>query len=75
MKKIIIIDDSKMMRMRLKENIESLGYEIAGEASNGKEGVALYDQVKPDAVSLDISMPEQGGIETLKQILEIDKGS
>ena len=73
MGKVIVIDDSKMMRMRLRETIENLGHEVVGEAGNGKEGVSVYDATKPDAVSLDISMPGQNGIQALEQILDIDK--
>ena len=73
MGEVIIVDDSKMMRTRLRETIESFGHKVLAEARNGKEGVAIYDAMRPDIVSLDISMPEQNGIQALEQILHIDK--
>ena len=72
MSRFITIDDSAMIRMRLKTAIESCGHEVVGEAGDGKEGVSLYKELKPDVVTLDISMPQQDGIETLKQILELN---
>ncbi len=72
MAKILIVDDSKMSRRMLKTIIEGLGHEVAGEASNGGEGVELYKQLKPDAVTMDITMPEMDGISCLKEIKEFD---
>ena len=72
MSRFITVDDSAMVRMRLKSAIESCGHEVVGEASDGKAGVALYKELKPDIVTLDISMPQQNGIETLRQILEVN---
>jgi len=46
--------------------------DIAGEASDGQEGVELYQQLKPDLVFLDVVMPRMSGIEALKQIRAID---
>ena len=71
MSTFIVIDDSLVIRMHLKNIIESLDHQVVGEAANGKSGIALYEQKKPDAVTLDISMPELNGIEALKQILDI----
>ncbi len=73
MKKILIIDDMAIMRSRLGQLLRKAGYSIGGEAEDGKEGVSMYKEISPDLVTLDISMPEQNGIETLKQILEYDE--
>ncbi len=72
MKSILIVDDSRVSRKILKNMLEQNGYTIAGEAANGKEGVELYKQLKPDIVTMDITMPEMNGLESLKLIKEFD---
>ena len=64
----IIVDDAAIMRFRLRE-ILSTKFEIAGEASNGIEAMNLYKTVKPDFLTLDITMPEMNGLDALKSIL------
>jgi two-component system chemotaxis response regulator CheY len=71
-KKILIVDDAAFMRMMLKNILSQNGYEIAGEASNGLEAVALYKELKPDLVTMDITMPEMDGITAVKEIKKID---
>ena len=72
MAKILIVDDSKMSRKMLRSIAEGMGHEIAGEAVNGEEGVKLFGELKPDAVTLDITMPEMDGIASLKGIKQAD---
>lgn len=72
MAKILIVDDSRMSRKMLRTILEGSGHEIAGEAVNGQEGVKLYQELKPDVVTLDITMPEMDGISCLKAIKEQD---
>ncbi len=69
---ILLIDDAKISRDLLRYILQESGYTICGEASNGKDGVAKYKQLKPDLVFCDLMMDEMGGEECLKQILEID---
>ncbi|NPV88261.1 response regulator [Coprothermobacteraceae bacterium] len=71
-KKILVVDDAAFMRMMIKNVLGQNGYEIVGEASNGQEAVALYQKLKPDLVTLDITMPEMDGIQTLKEIIKVD---
>lgn len=71
-KGILIVDDAAFMRMVIKNILTKEGYEIAGEANDGKEAVALYNELKPALVLLDITMPEMDGIEALKKIIAAD---
>jgi len=68
--KILITDDSKLLRKKLRSELEALDCEVI-EAENGKESVMLVMQEMPDCVFLDIVMPEVGGIEALQGIKEV----
>jgi two-component system chemotaxis response regulator CheY len=70
--KILIVDDAAFMRMMLTDILEEKGFEIAGEAGDGEEALRQYKELKPDLVTMDIVMPEVGGIESIKEILKID---
>lgn len=72
MKKVLIVDDAAFMRMSLKQMLERNGYEVVGEAENGMAGVKKYTELKPDIVTMDITMPVMDGIHALKAIKEID---
>ncbi len=73
--RVMIVDDAIFMRRMLSDILKQAGYEIAAEAVNGKEGVAQYKKVKPDIVTMDIIMPEMGGIEAVKEIIQTDKNA
>ncbi len=60
------------MRMILKNSLIEFGYEIVAEASNGLEALTLYSELKPDLVTLDITMPEMDGLTALKEIKTMD---
>ena len=68
--KILIADDSAYMRSILKDLLLRNGYDVIGEAENGKEVLGLYRKLKPDVVAMDIMMPEMSGIQALKEIKE-----
>ena len=68
MKNVLIVDDSRTSRRFLKDILERAGYNIAGEAINGQEGYDQYVKLNPDIVTMDITMPEVDGIESLKLI-------
>lgn len=72
-KKVLIVDDAKFMRMMLTNILVGAGYEIIGEAENGKEAFEKYKALKPDLVTMDITMPECDGISGLKLIHDFDK--
>jgi len=67
-KRILVTDDALFMRVTLKNILTKGGYEVVGEASNGRESVELYHQTKPDLVTMDITMPEMDGITAVREI-------
>lgn len=71
-KRILVVDDAAFMRMMIKNILSKNGYEIVGEAENGKDAIEFYKKLKPDLVTMDITMPEMNGIEGVKAILEFD---
>ena len=75
MAKILIVDDSRTSRMMLRNILESNGHEIIDEAVNGQEGVQKFQALKPDVVTLDITMPVVDGVEALKMIKALDPES
>ena len=78
MAKILIVDDSKFMRLTLKNFLEknSLNaHQIIGEAENAREAVERYQELKPDLVTMDIIMPEESGLEAVKKIISMDPGA
>lgn len=72
MSTVLIVDDSKTSRSMLRSIFEDHGYEVVAEAENGQEGYEKYCELKPDVVTLDITMPIMDGIETLVKIKEYD---
>lgn len=72
MSTVLIVDDSKTSRSMLRSILEDHGYEVLAEAENGQEGFEKYCELKPDVVTLDITMPIMDGIETLVKIKEYD---
>ena len=71
-KTVLICDDAAFMRMMLKKILVEGGYEIIGEAVNGADGVEKYNSLKPDLVTMDITMPEVDGISALRAIRQCD---
>ena len=69
MAKILIVDDADFMRMILKDILTKAGYEVVGEASNGNEGLMKYEEIQPDLVTMDITMPECDGLDGLSKIM------
>ncbi len=74
-KNILICDDAAFMRMMIKDILTKNGYNVAGEAENGAKAVEKYNELKPDLVLMDITMPEMDGIQALKQIKSGDPGA
>ena len=70
--RILIADDAVFMRHMIKDILKKNGYEVVGEAETGSEAVLKYQELKPDLVTMDIVMPDMGGIEAVKKIVQID---
>lgn len=72
MRSILIADDSMFMRQMLKELLPKDVFTVVGEASTGKEALGKYNELHPDVVTMDITMPDMDGITAVKKIMEIN---
>jgi len=68
---ILVVDDAAFMRMRMSKILTEAGYEVI-QAENGLEAVQKYQALRPDAVLMDITMPEMDGLTALKEIRAFD---
>jgi two-component system chemotaxis response regulator CheY len=73
MSRVLIVDDAAFMRMMLRNMLTKFGFEVVGEAKNGIDAVKQYTDLKPDVVTMDITMPEMDGIIAVGEILKIDQ--
>ncbi|MGN0386024.1 MAG: response regulator [Lachnospiraceae bacterium] len=71
-KNILICDDAAFMRMMIKDILTKNGYNVIGEAENGLKGIEKYNELHPDLVLMDITMPEMDGISALRGIKKAD---
>ena len=74
-KRVLIVDDSEVMREMISDTLIKNGFEVAGGASDGAEAVEQYRALKPDIVTMDIVMPKEHGIEAVKKIVELDESA
>jgi two-component system chemotaxis response regulator CheY len=70
--RLLIVDDAAFMRRMLADMVAG-EHEVCGEAANGMEAIAKYKELKPDIVTMDISMPEMQGIDAMREILAYDR--
>ncbi len=69
---VLIVDDLTFIKIVLRDILEKSGFHVVGEASNGKQALAMYQERHPDVVLMDITMPDMDGLTALKKIREID---
>jgi two-component system, chemotaxis family, chemotaxis protein CheY len=72
---VLVCDDAVFMRTMVSDILSQAGFTVIGEAENGRQAVEKYQQLKPDLVTMDIIMPEMGGIEAVKKITQLDPGA
>ncbi|MFB5067210.1 MAG: response regulator [Candidatus Wallacebacter cryptica] len=71
-KTVLITDDTAFMRMTLRNVIQKNGFQVIGEAADGEEAVSKYKELRPDLVTMDITMPKMDGITAIKEIVKFD---
>ena len=72
MKRVLIVDDAAFMPMSIRTMLQNYDFEIVGEAENGLMAIEKYQELQPDIVTLDITMPEMDGLQALREIKKID---
>ena len=70
---IMIVDDSNVIRNRIARGSESIELEVVATAGNGKDAVQLYDLLRPDLVTMDLTMPQMDGLECIQKIIDINE--
>lgn len=65
---VLVCDDALFMRAMVGDILQQAGYEVVGEASTGAEAVAQYQSLRPDLVTMDIVMPDMGGVDAVRAI-------
>ena len=72
MKKIMIVDDSLIIRQRLRELFKNKGFEVVAEVESGEKALIKFRECRPEIVTMDIALPGMNGIEAVKKLMEID---
>lgn len=70
--KFMVVDDSMVIREKIENILQNEDFDIVGTAQNGVEALEQFTQLKPEVMTLDITMPLMDGIETIEKIMEID---
>jgi len=70
--RVLVVDDAAFMRMMIKDILRRGGYQVVGEAEDGVKAIEKYRELKPDLVTMDITMPDMDGITAVKEIRAID---
>jgi len=71
-KKVMIVDDSMVMRNMIRDVLTKNGYNVVGQAKCVADAVTLYPQLQPDLVTMDVVMPGETGIEGVKKLKALD---
>jgi len=69
---VLVCDDAIFMRTMISDILTQAGFEVVGEAESGSQAVEKYRSLKPDLVTMDIVMPDMGGIEAVREICKRD---
>jgi two-component system chemotaxis response regulator CheY len=72
MARVLVVDDAAFMRKMVSDALAQGGHEVVGEAANGDEAIVRFQELKPDVMTLDITMPEKDGLAALKEIVALD---
>lgn len=72
---VLVCDDAIFMRTMIADILTQAGYQVVGEAESGVEAVQRYQELNPDLVTMDIVMPEMGGIDAVREIVKLDPGA
>ena len=70
--RVLVCDDAIFMRTMISDILSGAGYEVVGEAETGVQAIARYEELKPDLVTMDIVMPDMGGIDAVREIVKGD---
>ncbi len=73
--RVLVVDDAPFARRRLRDLLEEAGHRVVAEAGDGEEALELYGAHRPDLVTLDLVMPRKGGLDTLRELRERDRGA
>jgi two-component system chemotaxis response regulator CheY len=71
-KRVLVVDDSNLMRHRIVQCLQEAGHDVVAKAKDGNEAVELYRQIRPDVVTMDITMRGKDGITAAQEILALD---
>ena len=72
MARVLVVDDAAFMRKMVSDALAKGGHDVVGEAGNGVEALARFQELKPDVMTLDITMPEKDGLAALADIVAAD---
>jgi two-component system chemotaxis response regulator CheY len=75
MARVLVVDDAAFMRKMVSDALASGGHVVVGEAGNGAEAVQRFQELSPELITLDITMPEKDGLQALSEIISIDPGA
>src|SRR5690606_36430835 len=74
-KRVLGVDNAAFMRMMIKDILQKGGYQVVGEAEDGKRAIEKYNELRPDLVTMDITMPDMDGITAVKEIRKVDENA
>lgn len=70
---LMVVDDSNIIRNRITRGSEHIDFEVVATAANGKDAVELYDILRPDVVTMDLTMPEMDGLTCIRNIISLNE--